>query len=91
MSGHITVNVQKAMITKEVLFFGIMDPYFVAKISDEKKYKSEVKKHEGKYPMFNETFNFIHEIGEDNIEIDLFHADKHVRLFYSYFNYRSEE
>lgn len=78
MTGKIFISVKKAQIFKDMLIFGIMNPYFIAKLSDEKTYKSQVRQHEGKFPMWNEYFSFDHEIGEDSIEISIFHIDKLV-------------
>lgn len=78
MSGKIIITVNKAILTKDVLTFGTMDPHFVAQISPRKTYKSEAKTNEGKYPIWKESFSFSHDENETTIEIDVFHESKQV-------------
>lgn len=58
MNGKITITVYKAVLTKDVCTFSTMDPYFICSLSSAKTYKSRIRKNEGKYPSWNETFTF---------------------------------
>ena len=68
----INCTVIKAIMINDVCTFSTMDPYFVAKLSEDKTYKSSVRNNEGKYPMWNEGFSFDIN-GEDELVIEIYH------------------
>lgn len=75
----INIKVINATLTKDVCILTAMSPYFTAKLSNEKIYKSKKKLNEGKFPLFNEIFSFPYN-NEDILTINLFHSNKNVIL-----------
>lgn len=67
----------KAIMINDVCTFSTMDPHFVATLADNsrKSYKSTVRNNEGKYPTWNEGFNFVIDDleKEHELSIQLFH------------------
>ena len=69
----ISFLVIKAYLIRDVCTFSSMDPYFIASISNTKQFKSQKKKNEGKYPLWNEGSIFNYSQGETEIKFELFH------------------
>ena len=71
----VTFVVVKAILQKDCLTFGTMDPHFVAKTQSGDTYKSKVRKNEGKYPVWNEGAKW--EIKNNKvISFEVFHENK---------------
>lgn len=58
--GKITITIEKSILTYDACTFSVMDPWFYAFLPEStlKNYKSQVKKDQGKLPIWNETFSF---------------------------------
>lgn len=75
MSIKTNILVCKAKLLKDISEIKSMDPYFIAKCSNNQSFTSKKRKHEGKYPMWNEYFTFNTNIN-DNIIIEVRHSNE---------------
>src|SRR3569833_868278 len=75
--GKLIITVNKAILSYDACTFGTMDPYFVAGLSTTKSYRSFVRKDEGKYPIWKETFELEY-ANEDKLSFDVYHDKEYI-------------
>jgi Ca2+-dependent lipid-binding protein len=76
--GNLKILVLKAVLYKDVRLFFTMSPYFIARLSPSKVFKSSVRSKEGKFPMWNEIFYFTLDDSDVSLNISVFDNSKYV-------------
>lgn len=79
--GKIDILAEKANLYKDVRTFFSMSPHFFAKISTKHAYKSSKRTNEGKFPMWNEQFNFFIDDPSQVLNFTFLDSSTFVRIF----------
>lgn len=54
--GKLKVKVSRAKLSRDLCIFGTMDPYFIAHLSPDEKYRSYSRDGQGKFPVWENEF-----------------------------------
>jgi hypothetical protein len=77
--NSLIITITNAILTRDIITTGAMDPYFVAKINGSAIYQSSVQTGAGKSPNWNEKFVFNYE-NQQYLTLEIYHGKKIVKI-----------